>query len=60
MDLIQPLELASKQSLYNKFTADRWTCKDLITIADVTGTKLAYILPNGDKITLEAEKDAGD
>lgn len=52
-DLIEPLEMSSKQSLYNKFTKDRWTGKDLITVAEATGCKLAFVLPNGDMVTLE-------
>ena len=57
-ELIEPLGMASKQSLYNKFTANRWTGEDLATIAELTGCKLAFILPNGDTITLEKEKGA--
>ena len=59
-ELIAPLKMGSKQSLYNKFTANRFTGEELATIAEVTGCKLAFILPNGDAITLENEKDAGN
>lgn len=56
-DLIEPLEMASKQSLYNKFTKNRWTGQDLITVAEATGCKLAFVLPNGDLLTLDDEPE---
>ena len=56
-DLIVPLDMSSKQSLYNKFTKDRWTGRDLIAVAEATGCKLAFILPNGDQLTLDSDPE---
>ncbi len=50
--LIEPLGFKSKQSLSNKFSRGTWTAEELIKVADALGCDLAFILPNGDKITL--------
>ena len=52
-DLMDVLEMSSKQSLSNKFTNERWSAEDLIKIAEFCGCKLAFILPNGERITLD-------
>ena len=51
-DLLRVLGLSSKQSLSNKFTGERWAADDLIKIADYTGCKLAFILPDGERLIL--------
>lgn len=43
-----------KQSLSNKFAGERWSASDLIKIADFTGSKLAFILPNGERVVLDS------
>lgn len=57
-DLMEALGMASKQSLSNKFTGERWSAADLVKIADFTGCKLAFVLPNGERLLLDAP--AGD
>lgn len=51
-DLLRVLGLSSKQSLSNKFTGERWAADDLIKIADYTECKLAFILPDGERLIL--------
>ena len=55
-DFVEPLHMSSKQSLSNKFVNERWSIEDGITIANLTGCKLAFIRPNGEQIILENEK----
>lgn len=57
-DLMEALGMASKQSLSNKFTGERWSAADLVKIADFTGCKLAFVLPNGERLLLDGP--AGD
>lgn len=52
-DLMDVLEMSSKQSLSNKFSNERWSAEDLIKIAEFCDCKLAFILPNGERITLD-------
>jgi hypothetical protein len=54
-DLMEPLRMGSRQSLSNKFTNERWSAEDLVTVAAFCGCKLAFILPNGQKIILDAD-----
>ena len=51
------LEREKKQSdlmevLGNKFSNERWSAEDLVKIAEYCGCKLAFILPNGERITI--------
>ncbi len=52
-DLMEPLNMGSKQSLSNKFSNERWTANDLIAVAQFCGSKLAFVLPNGQQIIIE-------
>ena len=54
IDLMEPLGMASKQSLHNKMACDRWTAQDLVAVADLLGCKLGFILPDGSYIYLDA------
>ena len=54
-DLLQPLNMSSRQSLSNKFTNERWSAQDLVDISRLCGCKLAFILPNGQQIIVENE-----
>lgn len=54
-DLLEVLDISSKQSLSNKFTNERWSADDLVNIAEFCGCKLAFILPSGERIVIEAE-----
>lgn len=55
-DLMDVLEMSSKQSLSNKFSNERWSAEDLVKIAEFCGCKLAFILPNGERITLDTDE----
>lgn len=52
-DLLDVLQMSSRQSLSNKFSNERWSAEDLVKIAEFCGCKLAFILPNGERIILE-------
>lgn len=52
-DLLEVLEVSSKQSLSNKFSNERWYGSDLVAIATSCGCKLAFILPNGERIAID-------
>lgn len=54
-DLMGVLSMSSKQSLSNKFTHERWSADDLVKIADFCGCKLAFVLPNGERIVIDAD-----
>lgn len=54
-DLLEVLDISSKQSLSNKFTNERWSADDLVKIAEFCGCKLAFVLPSGERIVIEAE-----
>ena len=58
-DLLQPLNMSSRQSLSNKFTNERWSAQDLVDISRLCGCKLAFILPNGQQIIVENEPQKG-
>ena len=53
-DLMEPLNMSSRQSLSNKFSGERWFASDLIKVAEVCGCKVAFILPDGQQINIEA------
>ncbi len=52
-DLLEPLEMSSKQSLSNKFTGERWSAADLVRIAEVCDCRVAFILPDGQQVRIE-------
>ena len=56
-DLMQPLNMSSRQSLSNKFTNERWSAKDLVDISHLCGCKLAFIMPNGQQIFIEGDSN---
>lgn len=43
----------SKQAMSNKFSKNSWFAKDLIKVAELCNCKVAFILPNGQNITIE-------
>ncbi|MBQ1471468.1 MAG: hypothetical protein IIZ34_03835 [Eubacterium sp.] len=53
-DLMEPLNMSSRQSLSNKFSGERWFASDLIKVAEVCGCRVAFILPDGQQINIEA------
>ena len=52
VDLMSPLRMSSRQSLSNKFAGCRWSASDLIDVANATGSKLSFILPDGNHVDL--------
>lgn len=59
-DLLQPLNMSSRQSLSNKFTNERWSAKDLADISRFCGCKLAFIMPSGQQIIIESDEKKED
>ena len=56
-DLVECLNVATKQSLSNKAREQRWSASDLVTIAHAAGAKLAFILPNGERIIIGEDRE---
>ncbi len=56
-DLLDVLKIGSKQSLSNKFTHERWSADDLAKIAEFCGCKLAFLLPNGERIIIDPKDE---
>lgn len=56
-DLLEVLDVSSKQSLSNKFSNERWSADDLVKIAEFCGCKLAFLLPNGERIIIDAKDE---
>lgn len=52
LDLLNPLHMSSRQSLSNKFSGNRWSAADLIDVANATGSKLAFILADGNRLDM--------
>lgn len=50
----------SKQSMNNKMNRDSWSAKDLIKVAEFTGSKVAFVFPNGQQIVLENENSSDE
>lgn len=42
------------QSMNNKMNRDSWSAKDLIVAADFCGCKLAFVLPNGERLVFDS------
>lgn len=55
-DLMGVLDMSSKQSLSNKFSNERWSADDLVKVAEYCGCKLAFIMPDGQQIVIDAEE----
>ena len=53
VDLLPVFDLANPQSLSNKFRGERWSASDLVKVAEFTGCKLAFILPDGERIVID-------
>ena len=57
-DIMDVLDMSSKQSLSNKFVNERWSAEDLAKIADFCNCKLAFILSNGERIVINTGEEA--
>lgn len=58
IDLIDCLGMSCKQSLGNKMKRDSWSARDLATVAEFLGCKIAFILPDGTTIPLDVPEKA--
>lgn len=47
----------SKQTMNNKLKRDSWSGRDLARVAEFCGCKLAFVLPDGQHISIEAEPE---
>jgi len=56
VDLMAALGMGSKQSMSNKFSHGRWSAEDIVKAAEACGAKVAFILPDGQQIFLDAEE----
>ena len=57
--LAKVLDVGSVQAVSNKFRLGRWSASDLVKIAEYTGSKLAFILPDGERVVIAADDTAG-
>lgn len=46
----------SKQTMNNKMNRGSWAARDLVKVAEFCGCKLAFVLPDGQHIFLDAEE----
>lgn len=46
----------STQTMSNKMARGSWSASDLVEVAEFTGCKVAFILPDGRQIVLENEE----
>ncbi len=44
------------QSMHNKMNRDSWSAKDMVAAAQCLGCKLAFVLPDGQLLTIEADE----
>ena len=44
------------QTVANKINRDNWSASDLIKVADFTGSKLAYIFPDGTQVVFSIDE----
>lgn len=58
-DLLDVLGLSSKQSVSNKFSGERWSASDLVKIANYAECKLAFVLPDGERIVIDDKTPGG-
>lgn len=56
-DLLNYLDVSSKQALSNKFSRDGWSPYDLVGVANATGSKVGFQLPDGQFLALTGKKE---
>ncbi len=44
------------QSMHNNIYRDSWSAKDMVAAAQFLGCKLAFVLPDGQLLTIEADE----
>ena len=45
-----------KQSMNNKMARDSWSAKDLAKVAEFVGCKVAFVLPDEQKVYIDADE----
>ena len=61
IELMDCLNMGSKQSINNKMARDSWSAQELATVAEYLGCKVGFILPDGSFIYLDApEKESNE
>ena len=48
------------QSMNNKMSRDSWSAKDLMAVAEFTGCQLAFVLPDGNRISINQRETPGE
>ena len=56
IDLAENFDM-SKQTMSNKMARDSWSAKDLARVAEFTGCKVGFVLPDGQHIFLDMSDD---
>ena len=54
-DLAEHMNMV-KQTLNNKMSRDSWSASDLIKVADLTGSKLAFVFPDGTQVNFSLDE----
>ena len=49
----------SKQTMGNKMNRGSWSARDLAKVAEFCGCKLAFIMPDGQQIFIDADEEKG-
>lgn len=52
-DLVGVLKVKTPQAANKKVKESRWTAEDLIKVAELTGGKLLFQMPNGEQYELK-------
>ena len=52
-DLVEILKVSSPQAANKKVRESRWTVDDLIKVADLTGGKILFQMPDGEQFELK-------
>lgn len=50
----------SQSAVYNKFMRNNWTAKELASVAELTGGRLAFVYPDGQQIYIDAVEENED
>ena len=58
VDLAEYFDM-SKQTMGNKMARGSWSGRDLARVAEFCGCKLAFVMPDGQQITIDAEAEKG-
>ena len=55
LDLMELLKVSSKQALSNKFSGERWSASDLVSVAELCGCRLAFVFPDGERVVISGD-----